>query len=172
MESRNYICGGNKFAHSKGYIGLPVEAGNLPDTVLIVGETLHKKSSFHISLLCVKDILASRDILEQDVVDTFCSFVKQKDISFVRYTGEFRFVRHEERRTLVALCEVSNLLELSRALGDTLGITLAPQPTHVTLYTLQPDAGIGLNSPADMETKSIPVDVPATLKEALGIGQE
>jgi hypothetical protein len=40
------------------------------------------------------------------------------------------------------------------------------------LSSLQPDAGIGLNSPADMETKSIPVDVPAPLKTALGIGQE
>lgn len=171
MESRNYICGGTKFAYSKGYIGLPVEIINLPDTVLVEGETLQKKSSFHVSLVCVKDILAGRDILEQDVIDAFCTFVKQKDISFVRYTGEFRFARHEERRTLVALCEVSNLPGFSQALGDTFGITLAPQPTHVTLYTLQPDAGIGLNGPADMETKSIPVDVPVTLKAALGIGQ-
>jgi hypothetical protein len=35
MESKNYICGGTKFTHSKGYIGLPIEIGNLPDTILI-----------------------------------------------------------------------------------------------------------------------------------------
>lgn len=167
MESKNYICGGTKFAYSKRYIGLPVEVGSLPDTVTIEGETLQKKSSFHVSLICVKDILSKNPGVEQEVLDEFCAFVKQKNISFVRYTGEFHFVRHEERKTLVALCEVSNLLEFSEILSRKLGMTLAPQPTHVTLYTLQPDAGIGLNSPADMETKSVLVEVPTALKESL-----
>lgn len=166
MESKNYICGGTKFAYSKWYIGLPVEVGSLPDTVTIEGETLHKKSSFHISLICVKDILSKNPGVEQEVLDEFCSFAEKKDISLIRYTGEFRFAQHEERKTLVALCEISNLRELLESLGKKLGMALPSQPTHVTLYTLQPDAGIGLNSPADMESKSIPVEVPAILKES------
>lgn len=167
MESKNYICGGTKFAYSKGYIGLPVEINNLPETVLVEGETLQKKSSFHVSLVCVKDILSKNPNVEQDVLNEFCSFTEKKEISFIRYTGEFRFARHEERKTLVALCKVSNLSEFSESLGRKLEIALPLQPTHVTLYTLQPDAGIGLNSPVDMETKSVPVDVPAALKESL-----
>lgn len=149
-----------------------MEVGNVPDTIIVEGETLHKKSSFHVSLVCVKDILSKNPGIEQEVLDGFCSFAEKKDISLVRYTGEFRFARHEERRTLVALCEVSNLRELSESLGRKLGMILPSQPTHVTLYTLQPDAGIGLNSHADMESKSISVDVPTTLKIALGVGQE
>lgn len=167
MELKNYICGGDKFAYSKGYIGLPVEVGDLPDTVIVEGETLHRKSSFHVSLVCVKDILSKNPDVEQEVLDAFCSFAEKKNISFIRYTGEFRFAQHEEKKTLVALCEISNLLEFSESLGRKLGMIFPLQPTHVTLYTLQPNAGIGLNSPADMETKSILVDVPMILKKSL-----
>lgn len=167
MESKNYICGGTKFAYSKGYTGLPVDLNNIPETVSVEGETLRRKSSFHVSLICVKDILSKNPDVEQKAIDAFCSFAEKNDVSFIRYTGEFRFAQHNEKKTLVALCEISNLLELSENLGSKLGMLLPSQPTHVTLYTLQPDAGIGLNSHADMETESIPVDVPTALKESL-----
>src|SRR3989344_4064357 len=172
MESTNLICGGTKFKYSNGYIGLPVEVDSIPDTVFIEGETLQKKSSIHVSLLCVKDILAIKDISEQEILEAFCTFTTNNDISFFRYTGEFRFAQHEERKTLIALCEVSNLESLFKFLNARLGTAIATQPTHMTLYTLQPNVGIGLNTPADMETKSISVEPPATLKGVLGIGQE
>lgn len=172
MESSNFICGGTKFKYSKGYIGLPVEIKNLPETISILGEALQKKSSFHVSLLCVKDILVNSPDSEQKVLDLFCNFVANKDISFVRYTGEFRIAQNEEKKTLVALCEVSNLEEFSKTLSGRLGIEIPPQPTHVTLYTLQPDIGIGLNSRGDMEQKSTLVEAPTAVRTALEIGLE
>ncbi|TSC71162.1 MAG: Uncharacterized protein G01um101449_90 [Parcubacteria group bacterium Gr01-1014_49] len=164
MEDKSYICGGNKFTYSKGYIALPVEIAGLPESVEIEGETLQKKSSFHVSLLCVKDILEKHGDLEKKILDFFCAFVKENDVSFVRYSGEFRLAKSGERKTLVALCEISNLKELSESLGRELGFEIPPQPTHVTLYTLQPDVGIGLNSPADMKEKSAPVQVSESLR--------
>jgi len=172
MESKNFLCGGTKFIYSKGYIGLPLQLQNLPDTALIERETLQKKSSFHVSLLCVKDILANNPDSEQEILNTFCTFVADRDISFVRYTGKFRFAQFEGKKTLVALCEVSNLTEFSKVLEERSKIKISSQPTHVTLYTLQPDIGIGLNSPTDMENKSISVEAPVAIKVALGIGRE
>ena len=45
-------------------------------------------------------------------------------------------------------------------------IDFPTQPTHVTLYTLQPEAGIGILSQEQLETDSILVEVPelASLK--------
>ncbi len=170
MKERNYICGGNKFTYSKGYIALPLEINGLPETISVEGETLQRRSSFHVSLLCVNDILKEHDgDLEGKILDSFCSFVNKNDISFVRYTGDFRFAQKDERKSLVARCEVSNLKEFSESLGRELGIEIPPQPTHVTLYTLQPDMGIGLNSPADMEGKSIPVQVSDEVRRVLGL---
>ena len=149
-----------------------MEVDNIPNTVSIGKETLQKKSSFHVSLLCVKDILATKNIPEQEILGAFCAFTADNDISFVGHTGEFRFAQHEDRKTLVALCGVSNLERLFTFLNERFSVTLTTQPTHVTLYTLQPDIGIGLNTPTDMETKSVLVEVPTALKEALGVSQE
>jgi len=169
MKERNYICGGNKFTYSKGYITLPIEINDLPESILIGGETLYKKPSFHVSLLCVKDIIEKYGDMEEKILNFFCSFVGNNDISFVRYLGEFRFAKNEERKTVVALCEISNLKELSESLGRELGVEIPPQPTHITLYTLQPDVGIGLNNPTTMEEKSAPVQVPENIRHGLGL---
>lgn len=160
MESKNYICGGNTFAYSKGYIGLPIEILNLPETIEINGETLLRKTSFHISLICVKDIVAVQSGIEEKILSTFCSFVSKNDISFSGYTGEFRFAQDAERKSFLALCEMSGLSEFFHVLRTELGLDVPDQPTHITLYTLQPNAGIGLNSPADMEGKSVKVEAP------------
>ncbi len=154
MGLKNYICGGGKFVYSKGYIGLPIVVDDLPEIVEIDGNKLYRKSSFHISLVCVKDILVQNPDVEQTIVDAFCTFAGENDISFVGYTGEFRFAQHEDKKTLVALCEVSNLKTFSEMISNNLGIKIPAQPTHVTLFTLQPDIGIGLNSDSDMEAKS------------------
>lgn len=149
---------------------MPLEVGELPESVVVEGETLLRKTSFHTSLLCVKDLLAKKLDSEQEILDAFCSFVAEKDISFIRYTGEFRFAQDGERKTLVALCEVAGLDAFFAELAQKLGMNISSQPTHVTLYTLQPDMGIGLNSPEDMQSKSVPVDVPSSVMEGLGIG--
>lgn len=169
MEQKNHICGGNTFAYSKGYIMLPIEIGALPATISVEGETLQRRSSFHVSLLCVRDMVEKYGDLEKRILEFFCSFVKDHDISFIKYTGEFRFTQNEERKSVVALCEISNLKNFSESLGRELGIDIPPQPTHVTLYTLQPDAGIGLNSSADMSEKSVPVEVPDSVRLRCGV---
>ncbi|KKW40003.1 hypothetical protein A3I46_01640 [Candidatus Kaiserbacteria bacterium RIFCSPLOWO2_02_FULL_54_13] len=169
MKEKKYICGGDTFTYNKGYITLPVELNGLPETLSIEGETLQKRASFHVSLLCVKNILSSHPDLEEEILDLFCAFTKENKISFVAYTGEFRFAQDKERKTLVALCAVSNLKECSELLEEKLGIDIPPQPTHVTLYTLQPDAGIGLNSPAEIEGKSVSIQVSEEVRDALGL---
>jgi hypothetical protein len=165
----NNICNGNKCTYGGGYIGLPVEINGLPETILIEGKTMYRKSSFHVSLLCIKDITEKYDDLKEKIVDFFCSFVSKNEVSFIKYTGEFRFATRKERETVVALCEISNLRKFSEALGHELGIEIPPQPTHVTLYTLQPDAGIGLNSTKALDEMSVPIQVSGDIRLSLGL---
>lgn len=169
MDSKNFICKGNTFTYSKGYIVLSVIIENLPEEVLVQGETLRRKSSFHVSLLCVKNLLSENAHLEQVLLDEFCSFVKDTDISFLSYTGEFRLAHDDERKSLVALCDVRNLTKLFDVLSEKLGIDIPYQPTHVTLYTLQPNMGIGLNSLTEMNSKSEVVQVSSKARNALGL---
>jgi hypothetical protein len=167
METKNYICNGNAFAYSKGYIGLPVVVERLPETLTIKGETLQLKSSFHVSLVCVKNILEQLPDAEQEIIDEFCRFSKENEVSFGNYTGEFRFVEDGDRKTLVALCEISNLTHFADQLSKRLDIEIPCQPTHVTLYTLQPDVGIGLNSLQEMQQKSYQVEIPDSVSKTI-----
>lgn len=167
MQEANFICGGNKFAYSKGYIGLPIQVNKLPESVEIEGERLVIKSSFHVSLVCVKDIVDKYGGDEKRILELFCSFIKDNEIEFLEYTGEFRFAENVDRKTLVALCKISNLEELFIFLRRELVLDIPLQPTHVTLFTLQPDLGIGLNSQADMEGKSVTVTVPDEVRAVI-----
>ena len=149
---------------------MPVTIENLPETVIVNGTILHRKSSFHVSLLCVKDIVAGNGIeIEQKLLNVFCSFVGEHNISLVSYLDEFRFAEDAERKTLVVRCTINGLKEFFSYIESSLGIVVLSQPTHVTLYTLQPNIGIGLNSLEAMESKSTQVQVSAEVKKILGI---
>jgi hypothetical protein len=168
---KNYICNDRKYACDKGYVYLPIEIINsLPKTILIEGDQLHLKSSFHVSLICLKELSAkyNRENLEQEILEKFCDFVSTQEISFVGFTGEFLLAASEERKTVVARCNVSNLESCTKKISRELKIDIPVQPTHVTLYTLQPDAGIGLNSFETLEQKARPIDVPVEIKSNLG----
>lgn len=146
---------------------MPVHVVGLPKTIFVAGETLQVKNSFHVSLLYIKNILERSPAVEQAIIDEFCSFSKENDISFVKYTSEFRFAADRGRKTLVALCEIHNLAHFTNQLRAKLAIEIPDQPTHVTLYTLQPNLGIGLNSPQAMEQKSHQVEAPDSLVEII-----
>ncbi|MEX0917337.1 MAG: hypothetical protein WDZ90_02345 [Candidatus Paceibacterota bacterium] len=172
----SYICGGEKFTYRNGYIALPLGLSGLPESIEIGGEVLQRKTEFHVSLLRVKTILEKFPNTEEQIINSFCEFVKKEDISFLHFTGEFRFAEKlaetGERKTVVAMCEVSNLRVFSDQLANELGVLISPQPTHVTLYTLQPNAGIGLNSPEDLNTLSKPVDVSDEVRQSIDIRRQ
>lgn len=163
--SKNYICGGNTFTYRKGYIALPLELKRIPETIEVDSIILHRKDEFHISLLCVKNILENLPNAEEQILKSFCEYVQEKNISFVKFTGEFRFAEKEERKTVVALCEMENLKEFFNRLSAELSVTIPHQPTHVTVYTLQPNAGIGLNSPEDLVVLSRVIEVSREVKK-------
>ena len=162
------ICD-NKYPYSKGYIGLPINIALLPQTINIDGNILTSKSTFHVSLVCVKNILAlyNKENLEQHIIEKFCNYVSNNEIAFLKFSNEFRFAQFEERKTLIIRCEVSNLAKFFELLSKELGIQMPLPPTHVTLFTLQPDAGIGLNSYEELEVKSKIIDISSEIAPIL-----
>lgn len=159
----------SNFDHGNGYIWQDVKSPELPDTIKVEGLTLLKKSAFHVSLVYVQNLLAVDPDIEKKVFNSLVAFNEKKQVSFLKYTGSFRFAQSGERKTIVALCEVSNLEEFRNHLKEELGIDIPSQPTHVTIYTLQPEVGIGLNSPKAMETMSVPTEVSEAVRKGLGI---
>ena len=86
-----------------------------------------------------------------------------------RYT-EIRLARRDDRRSLIALAAVRGLDPLFVRLSDVVGVTLAPPPAHVTLYTAPGGEGIGICDDRDLESLTTPASgaLAASIMRALG----
>lgn len=68
----------------------------------------------------------------------------------MKYRNEFKFVSQNERRTIVVMCDISNLKEFFELMNKKYNLNVEYQPTHVTIYTLQPELGIFLSDGNDL----------------------
>jgi hypothetical protein len=157
-EGEKYILGGP----NEDNIGLPISLANLPETIELEGQTLVLRSAFHTTLVAISEIIRKNQIeipgfVEQVVAD-FCEFVKENKVDLIGFRDEFRFATENERRSVIAMCEIANLNKFFDLLNKKYDLELEYPPTHVTLYTLKLDEGIFLTDAKDMEemTKEIP----------------
>lgn len=159
--------------YNKGYLFLPITPLDIPPTIDILGVSLQAKTSFHISLLCVKNYIQKygRNI-EEKILTALDEFSKHHSFSILAYTNEFRFVQidTDQRKSLVIMVEITHLSEFFEKLRKDLNIEIEEQPTHCTLYTLELDRGIGINNKNDMESHThIVTDiVPDKVKKVFG----
>lgn len=162
-----FICGKEKYilgGPKEDTIGLPVSFLNLPAIIEVEGLTLYLKTTFHISLVCIGKIIEKHNIIIPDflnkVVSDFCKFTQANSIDLVRYRDEFKLASENERRSLIVMADVSNLNKFFDLVNNKYNLQLEYQPTHVTLYTLQPDKGIFLIDPEDIKRLTKPIKNP------------
>ena len=154
--------------HSRenGYISLThISLLGMPETICVEGRTLHKKSEFHVSLMALKHLAPMLDSehVEQaaeTLTQSFLEFANEHDLTSFRLTGEYRLVKRAERVTIVAMVKLDNIAELFDYLHTTHGVDFPVQPTHITIYTLQPEMGIGILSEDELTNESTVANVP------------
>lgn len=163
-ESQKYQLGGP----GEATIVLPIWIANLPEEIEVEGHKLSLKTEFHVSLVCVGKIMEKHKVSRPDFINEiardFCEFVKNKNVDFAGFSGEFRFAARNEKRTVIAMCEVSNLNEFFDVMNKKYGLKVESPPAHVTLYTLQPNLGIFLVNNEDINNLTKTVVLPLTLK--------
>jgi hypothetical protein len=155
------------YKYDYGYIGLAdIQIDVLPESVTVEGSTLLRKIEFHISLLHVEGIAQLIDAthavsIEAELVERFATYITDHDLSHYGSIKHFRLVERADRKSLILMTEVPGLVEFFNELSEAYAVDLPVQPTHITLYTLQPDKGIGLLSDAELERDSREVVVDA-----------
>jgi hypothetical protein len=145
----------NEITYNKNYISLPVEIKGLPETTTIENVELKLKTSFHVSLLCVKNLISKYgEEVGDKVIDLFKTLADENLIEFQEYKNEYRLAQRESdnRKTLVTMVTIKNLEEIFQKIRKELQIDFDSQPTHITLYTLVLDEGIGINDVDDLNT--------------------
>ncbi|MGE5309705.1 MAG: hypothetical protein ACM3JF_01335 [Sphaerimonospora mesophila] len=137
----------------------------MPDKIVVNNYELLRKSEFHISIMAIKhlapilnpnNIASASEQLKQDFID----FAATNDLITFTLTGQYRLVAHNERVTVVAMVNLQGVEELFHYLRQKHAIDLPIQPTHITLYTLQPETAIGILSEQQLEDNSVLVTLP------------
>lgn len=152
--------------HDNVYISLVIkDFVALPDEVIVGQKTLYRKSEFHISLMALKNLLplintVNADVNEADLVQDFLEYQSGIELSAYTLTNELRYVKRDERETVIAIVDVPNIDGLFERLREKYNVDVPTQPTHITLYTLQPEAGIGILSQEELERDSSPIELP------------
>ncbi|QQG50034.1 MAG: hypothetical protein HZB70_00395 [Candidatus Berkelbacteria bacterium] len=155
MASENLLAG---YRYAGGYVGLPYETPLIASTLEIDGETLVKKSEFHMSIFCVKKYApemaqlkgVSEEDAEQTILEEASRLLKQFPISIEQFKDEFRLAEERDKKTVVVMCQAKNLQEFFDGMRQALGMDFLNQPTHVTLYTRENGSGIGLPDPEEV----------------------
>lgn len=155
----------------KGYIVRDqVEITNLPSFVEIEGQKLIKKSAFHISLVCAKRLIpivrrSGGRATEKDFIHEFQGFITQHSLEKYTILNEFRLVQSEIKQTLIVMCDVPGVNDLFKHLSERFEVDLPLQPLHITLYTRQPESGIGILSYEELERISKVIDPPVVINK-------
>lgn len=152
--------------YDNGYIGLVnLTVPGLPESLEVAGYSLLRKSEFHVSLICARKIAAlvdkkRKEEVETGIVTTFLNFIKTSPLEEYAPQNVYRLVKRDERVSLIGMVAVIGLDKFFAELGQQFNTDLPVQPAHITLYTLQPDAGIGVLSDDQLEKDSTVVTVP------------
>lgn len=162
------ICNGDKYELGGEpigeTIGLPIDLKELPEIIEIEGNTLAAKKKFHVSLVCVGKIITKHNVsildFIQKIVEDFCEFVKVNDVSLIKYRDEYRFVEQNDRKSLVVMCDISNLDKFFDLINEKYKLNIEYPPIHVTLYTLQSNKGIFLTDSGDINNLTKVVSKP------------
>jgi len=152
--------------YENGYIGLvvPIPIG-LPRIIRLEGYELVLKSEFHISLINAGKIAQLIDKNQQSktesqIVEKFKDFVNKNHLKDYVFDNRFRLVQRDIRKSVIGMTRVPHLDEFFDGLRQHYGKDIPNQPTHITMYTLQPEKGIGILSKEELERDSKSVEIP------------
>ena len=160
---RKLICE-NRFQYTPNkVIGLPIQLENLPNELRIEGNTLVLKNNFHVSLVCIGKIIEKYNISETDfenkIINDFCEFSKINKIEVLKY-NDFKFVQQDDLKSVVVMCDISNLDKFFKLMNEKYGLNVEYPPTHTTLYILESKLGIFLTDADDIKNLTKPISNP------------
>jgi len=166
------------FEYSAAYIHQPLPHAlfdRIPGSIEVSDRTLVRKTEFHVSLVHLEEMVphvaASKGVsnaeAQERILSLFAKFAEEYGLGFDSCIDDLRVAEKDERMSVLVRCTVSGLDGFFATCREEFDIGIATQPAHVTLYTLQPDRGIGIPDPHEMD--ALPrVEVPA-VSEALGL---
>jgi len=166
----NKICNGDRYTFNDKSmtISMPVSVPDFPKEIVANNYALLLKSSFHVTLFPCGKIIEKHKIEIPNFVDLvledFCNFVNENKIELVKYIDDFRFVEEDDLRSVIMMCEVTNLDKFFKFINEKYKLNLETSPTHVTVYTLPDKLGIFVLDSEEIKSKTEIINMPELSK--------
>ena len=125
----------------------PLVLDGLPAEIDALGRRWLRKVEFHLTIIG-KAVIERAGCGDPRAWKRVAAVLAERSISPIRATGELRHVSdpdEPELETIVAMVECPALARIYTELSLAFGADLAPPPAHVTLYSTDPQRGIGIN---------------------------
>lgn len=141
-----------------GYLTFPLNL-NITSKTTVGSETFFSKNGYHISLLCLEDYSESE---QKDI----CEFARKYPIKLKKITNIYRLVTKDNQQSIIVRAHLSGLKKLISAVNKHFGHTFVYPPTHITLFTLKDQFGIGVNSNSEYQQCTQQINQTDSLKLA------
>ena len=129
-----------------------------PEEVQVAGRRWYCRPEFHVTTFNPEGLAAATGVGAQQLAEVAEPLHDELTTPRpIRFDGRvYKVVDPDGRQTLVAFCDVAGLEAIYARLSALAGRSLPRPPTHVTLYTAQPDMdGIALTTQADVDAKTV-----------------
>jgi hypothetical protein len=134
----------------------PLRIDGLPAEVETLGRHWLRKVEFHLTAVpaALIERLGKRSV---DAWDLVADVANGRSIGPVFARDEVRTVLHPTEpglRTVIVMADAEAISSLYEDLSDAFAQTLHPPPTHITLYSTDPERGIGIDDPRQLAERA------------------
>lgn len=144
----------------------PVVIEGLPETIVALGDSWLRKVEFHLTAVSAATLERLRPG-RPDLWNRVADLADGRSIGPVLVFEDVRRVTDSARpglRTLIAMAHARGLEALHHDLSAALGARLGPPPAHITLYSSDPEAGIGIDDEWELVLRAPPLGLSTQRK--------
>ncbi len=124
----------------------PLAIAGLPAYLDALGGRWQRKSEFHLTAIAAR-VLERLERGRPQVREVVERLALGRSLGPVAISADIRRASHPEKpglHTLIAMADCPGLSQLYRELSAELKVELSAPPAHITLYSTDPDDGIGV----------------------------
>lgn len=121
-----------------GYLTFPVNLSIIPK-IKIDSKTFYSKTTYHVSLLYLGELTNTKQ-------NKILKFASKYEVRLSKITNVFRSVKKEDNESIIVRVQLQGLKRLITDINKLYGYNFVYPPTHITLFNLKGQYGIGINS--------------------------
>ncbi len=148
---------------------VPLIIPGLPEEIDVLGRRWARKCEFHLTAISAQTVEGRGGGNWKLVRDV----ASGRSLGPIAAGQEIRRVRHPEKpelHTLIVMAHAAGLDDLYDEMSIALGVSLQAPPAHVTLYSTDPEQGIGIDTADELDERapSLSRDEQDAVLQAIG----